>query len=82
MDFWQLNETYLDIGDMCVGDNLDVYGELGLQAAEIAQMDLRVAAAHLGGDDDELHVELFRVIVILSLPHSLYFLSFSFFARP
>ena len=48
----QTSSTCLNIGDMDVGDNLEVDDELGAQAAEIAQIDVQVAAAHLGGDDE------------------------------
>jgi hypothetical protein len=47
----QTDATCLDIGDMDVGDDLDVNDERGVQAEGIAQAELQVAAAHLGGSD-------------------------------
>jgi len=35
-----------------MGGDLDVDDELCVQAEEIAQVDLQVAAAHLGGSND------------------------------
>ena len=46
------DETCLDIPDMAVGDDLDINDDLGAQVAVIAQADIEVAAAHLGGADE------------------------------
>lgn len=43
--------TCLDISDMAVVDDIDIDDALGEQAAVIAQGDIEVAAAHLGGAD-------------------------------
>ena len=43
--------TCLDISDMAVADDFDIDDALGEQAAVIAQGDIEVAAAHLGGAD-------------------------------
>jgi len=46
------DETCLNISDMAVGDDLDINDDLGAQVAVIAQVDIEVAAAHLGGADE------------------------------
>lgn len=51
-DGWtQSDVTYLIIPDMAFGDDADIGEALGAQAVVIAQGDIEVAAAHLGGAD-------------------------------
>ena len=75
----QTSSTCLNIGDMDVGDDLEVDDELGAQAAEIAQIDVQVAAARLGGDDEyTFFVPFFPLCSFLFFSDQFFFLNRDF----